>query len=122
MKQELIKIVDPNTGEKVSKCPLTQDFQAEMDKALAEHNNMLNQFMLISQQTSELTNKWLEMRKEIKETDEKFKHKLQYIAKKLKLVETDPWTYNLQEKCFELREPPDIEPLTASQIGEQSGT
>lgn len=116
MRPTILKTIDSATGEKISKCALTDDFKNEMDKALQAHNNKLNQFMIVSQQASELLSKWTNMRKEITNTDERFKAKMKYIAKKLKLASSDPWTYNLTEKCFEMREPPDIEPLTAGQV------
>jgi len=118
MKYEITKTIDVNTNEKVSKCAIPQDYKDEMNKVIGEHSSRLNTFMMMSQQVSDLQIKWLDMRKQISNTDEKFKAKMKYIAKKLKLVESEPWSYNMQEQCFELREPPDIEPLTTGQIQE----
>lgn len=116
MKSTITKSIDVNTNETVSKCMLPQDFKDEMNKVLQQHQNKLNTFMMLSQQVSDMQIKWFDMRKQITATDDKFKTKMKYIAKKLKLVETDPWTYNLQEQCFEMREPPDIQPMTAGQM------
>jgi len=116
MKANISSYVDSNTGEKVSKCPISEDFQKEMSKVLNEHNKQLNNFMVMSQQHADLQQKWLDLRKELGKTDVKFKGKMQYIARKLKLAESDPWTYNMQDKCFELREPPAPTPMTGSEI------
>jgi hypothetical protein len=124
MKPEILKSVDPVTGEKVSKVALPEDYKQEMDKVLGKHNEKMNQFMLLSQQSAEILKKWLECRDQIKSSDDAFKNKMRYIARKLKLVDSDPWIYNLTEKCFELREAPDLEPMTASHLKKEgpSGT
>lgn len=116
MKAQLTKTIDVNTNERVTKCVLPADFKEEMNKVLNKHQQKLNTFMMVSQQVADLQIKWIDLRKELNGTDEGFKAKMRYIAKKLKLVESDPWSYNMQEQCFELREPPDIQPLTAGQI------
>jgi len=116
MKPEITKTTDVNTGEKVSKCQISDDYRSEMEKVLAAHNEKLNIFMMMSQQVADLEIKWHDMRKEITKTDVRFKDKMRYIAKKLKLNENEPWTYNMQDKCFEMREPPDIKPMTANEI------
>ncbi len=116
MKSEIVKNVDQNTGESVSKCEVPQDFKNEMAKVLDEHNKKLNNFMMISQQVSDLQIKWMDLRKEINKTDEKFKNKMKYIAKKLKLSESEPWTWNMQDHCFEMRQPPPIQPMTAGEL------
>ena len=116
MKTEIIESIDANSNEKVKKCRLPDDYRDEMEKVLMAHQNKLNQFMMLSQQVSDLQIRWFDLRKQITATDESFKSKMKYIAKKLKLSESDPWTYNLQDKCFEMREPPEIEPITAGNI------
>jgi len=116
MKAEISKNVDPNTGETVSKCNINDDFKQVLDKALNQHNIKTNNFMVMSQQYADLMNKWLALRKELEDTNKHFSNKMKYIAKKLKLSESEPWSYNMQEKCFELREPPPLEPMTANQL------
>lgn len=118
MRGIITSTIDPNTNETVKKCALPEDFNKEMNKVLGMHQERLNQFMILSQQCSDIQTKWLDMRKQITATDEDFKKKMKYVAKKLKLVETDPWTYNIQEQCFEMREPPEIQPLTSGQFKE----
>lgn len=117
MRPEITKEVDSTTGEHVSKCPITDIQKKALADVLAQHNAKLNNFMILSQQYADLQCKWTDLRKDLTKTDEKFKSKMKYIAKKLKLSENEPWTYNMQEGCFELREPPELEPKTANQMG-----
>ena len=118
MKAEITKTIDAQTGEHVSKCVMTKEYKDEMNKVLNTHQEKLNIFMMMSQQVADLQIKWIDMRKQLNGTDESFKAKMKYIAKKLKLGEHEPWTFNMQDQCFEMREPPDIKPMTAGQIQE----
>ena|SRR3990167_2335189 len=126
MKPQILTTIDVNTDEKISKCTIPDSFKKELDMILTEHNKTMNTFVILSQQASDIHMKWIEARKAITDTDNKFKKKMKYIAKKLNLAETDPWTYNLNEKCFELRQQPDIEsyvkpeikPITTSEMQE----
>jgi len=135
MKREIVESVDANTGEKVHKCAVPKDFQEEMHKVLKAHNDKMQEFMVLSQQLASLAARWLltavdledlKNGKEnqpgilaISKTDERFKTKMRYLAKKLKLPENEPWTWNIQENCFEMRLPPAPEPMTASAVNSQ---
>ena len=126
MKPHILTTIDGKTSEKISKCIIPDSYKKELDKILTEHNVTMNKFVILSQQASDIHMKWIEARKAITNTDNKFKKKMKYIAKKLNLSEIEPWAYNLTEKCFELREPPDIDnfikseikPITSSEIQE----
>lgn len=109
---------DPKTGETIKRCDIPKTFTDEIDKVLQAQQGILNQFMFLSQQIATQQNQWLELRKKIDLEDKKIKEKLQFVCRKLKLADNDPWTYNMQSKKFELREPPPLKPLTASQLPE----
>ena len=112
MKPSIMESIDINTNEKVKKCPMTQEQKELLDKVLFEHQQRLNEFMIMSQQVSDLHIKWIDKRKELNVTDKKFKEKMRFIAKNLGLAEMEPWSYNISEKCFELREPPELHTFT----------
>ena len=119
MKTEISKSVDANTGETVSKCLISQDYREALDKVLNKHNANLNNFMILSQQHADFTTKWLKLHEKIVSSNGDFVVKMKYIAKKMKLSESEPWTYNMADKCFEMREPPPMEPMTASKVNSE---
>jgi hypothetical protein len=108
--------IDPNTGERVSYCKTSPEHQQELFNVLKEHDIEMNKFVMMSQNMADSHIKWVDQRKKIGETDENFKKKMKWIAKDLGLAEHEPWTFNLQTKNYELRKPPEVEPLTPSQL------
>ena len=113
------KSIDSKTGETICRCPIPAELVKEIDSLLGGHQGHLNNFMGMSQQLCELQHRWSEQRGVIKKSDEDIRKKMQFVCKAMGLEEQDPWTYHLQDKCFELREPPEVQPLTASQMKER---
>ena len=116
MKTEIREFVDAKTGEKVKQVEIPKFCKDEIEKALLTHQQNLNQFMMLSQNMAAIQKQWRETHDKIGETDKTVRDKMRFACKKLGLVEQDPWIFNLQNKHFELRQPPDVEPLTASQL------
>jgi hypothetical protein len=118
MSSEIQSVVDPRTNETVKRINIPDFLKTDIEKALNDHQNNLNQFMGLSQQYADIQDKWMEKKKDITATDAKLKERMQFACKKLKLDKNDPWTYHMVEKVFELREPGPIQPLTSSQVEE----
>ena len=107
---------DPKTGEKVKKVLVPEFHQKDIEASIQAHQQGLNQFVIYSQQFFDLLDKTLESRRGLNKTDALIKEKMQFACKKIGLSSTDPWNYNLVEKLFEMREPPDIMPFSAGNL------
>ena len=121
MQAKYEKVVDPVTGEKITRVAVDSGWVKEIDLKLAEHNKNNNKFMILSQQVVDLTENLRNTRKDMFKTDKDIKDTLNTLCKKMKLDPTVPWSYNLQLHVLELREPPDIKPVTTSQIAGSNG-
>ena len=110
---------DPNTCETIKSCEIPEVLFKEIDKVLGVHQGMNNQFVGMAHGLADMVLKLMETKKNIKESDDTVRKKLQFVCKKLNLDASEPWTYNMQSKRFEVRVPPEIAPLkpiTASQL------
>jgi hypothetical protein len=116
VKAKINSYIDPNTGEKVSKCIIPEFHQKEIEKAIGDHQRVMNDFMGISQQMAEIMLRFTTQKQAINKSDLSIRDKMKFACKKSGLQASDPWTYNMQEKLFEMREAPDIKPLTGSEI------
>jgi len=59
MRAEISSVVDPKTGERIKKCAIPEVFVKEIDALLASHQNVLNNFMGLSQQYVNINKKYI---------------------------------------------------------------
>ena len=116
-KVDIKEVLDPRTGERIKKVQIPDFAKVSIEKSLFEHQAKMNTFMVISQNLVSLLKQWLMADDDKNKSDRAVRENMRFACKKLGLIEHDPWTYNLNEKCFELRDPPDVPapPLANSQ-------
>lgn len=116
MSVKIDQTTDAKTGELIKKAPIPKELQEIIDQKLTTHSQFLGEFTALSMSLCETNIKWIECRKKIKDSDSSIREKMTFICKALGLNEHEPWTYNMSEKCFELREPPELEPVLGSSV------
>ena len=125
MKVEIEESIDSKTGETIRKVRLIEEFKARIDKVLVTHQNLMNQYIQVGQQYGNILAAFMDTRNKIIFSDTELKKELNFICRKMRLSEFEPWSYNLAEKCLEMRRPPNLDalnlvPQTASQVMAQN--